>query len=130
MSTKRKSIPVDGFHHGRLPIPAASRIGNFLATGNIFGYDFEKQAHPETSEQQAALMFDHLRKIMESAGGNLGHVLKVTVYIRNDAVRAAIDPEWIKAFPDEDSRPARQTMIQEAMPGNRLVFCDVLAVLD
>jgi enamine deaminase RidA (YjgF/YER057c/UK114 family) len=124
----RRSIRPDEFNHGALPIPAASRIGPFIATGNIFGLDFEKRAHPDSADEQVALMFNHLRAILKSAGASLDDVLKVTVYVRNDGVRKAVDPVWVAAFPDEAARPARQTLVMEAMPGNRLVCCDVLAV--
>ncbi|MET3473434.1 2-iminobutanoate/2-iminopropanoate deaminase [Novosphingobium sp. 1529] len=126
--TKRQSIFAEGFSHGALPIPAASRIGPFIASGNIFGFDYAAGAHPETADAQAALMFQHMQRIVEAAGGTLDDILKVTVYVQNDSVRAAVDPEWIKAFPDPASRPARQTMVQAAMPGNRLIACDILAV--
>jgi 2-iminobutanoate/2-iminopropanoate deaminase len=126
--TARRSVDVDGFSHGKLPIPAASRIGPFIASGNIFGYDFVAGAHPEDVGAQVALMFDHMRRIVEGAGAALDDILKVTVYVRSDAVRPEIDRCWIRAFPDPASRPARQTLVQEAMPLNRLAACDILAV--
>ncbi|MCZ8018664.1 RidA family protein [Novosphingobium sp.] len=126
----RKSIVVEGFGHGKLPIPAASRIGPFVASGNIFGFDYTAGAHPDTAEEQAALMFNYVRLVIEGAGGTLDDILKITVYIRNDSVRAAIDQHWLEAFPHEASRPARQAILLEAMPGNRLVACDFLAVID
>jgi enamine deaminase RidA (YjgF/YER057c/UK114 family) len=126
--TNRRSINAEGFSHGQLPIPAASRIGPFIASGNIFGYDYAAGAHPESAEEQARLMFEHMGRIITAAGASLDDILKVTVYVRNDAVRKAVDPEWIKAFPAPDSRPARQTMVQDPMPGNRLIACDILAV--
>lgn len=42
---QRRSIGAPGFSHGKLPIPVASRIGPFIASGNIFGHDFEADAH-------------------------------------------------------------------------------------
>lgn len=126
----RDSIETDEFSHGVLPIPAASRIGAFVASGNIFGYDFIAGSHPETADQQVQLMFGHLRSVITAAGGSLEDILKITVHVRSDAVRGAVDSEWIKAFPDPASRPARQTMVNAAMPGNRLVQCDMLAIID
>ncbi len=37
--SKRRSIEVEGFGHGDTPIPAASRIGNMIASGGIAGVD-------------------------------------------------------------------------------------------
>lgn len=126
--SRRRSIHVVGFSHENLPIPAACRIGPFIASGNIFGFDYERGAHPDDPAYQTALMFAHMRTIIAGAGATLDDVLKVTVYVRTDEVRAVLDAEWIKAFPAEDARPARQTMVQAAMPGNRLIACDVLAI--
>ena len=126
--TERRSIDAPGFSHGKLPIPAASRIGPFIASGNIFGYDFEAGAHPDDAEAQVSLMFAHMQRIVEAAGARLGDILKVTVYIREDSVRAAVDGCWVKLFPDAASRPARQAIATPQMPLNRLVACDVLAI--
>jgi 2-iminobutanoate/2-iminopropanoate deaminase len=126
--TSRRSINVEGFGHGQLPIPAASRIGPFIASGNIFGFDYAAGAHPDSAEEQARLMFEHMGRIIAASGASLDDILKVNIYVRNDAVRKAVDPEWIKAFPVPDNRPARQTMVQDPMPGNRLIACDILAV--
>lgn len=127
--TRRRSIDAPGFSHGKLPIPAASRIGPFIASGNIFGYDFKAGAHPDDAEAQVSLMFAHMQSIVEAAGAALGDILKVTVYIRDDSVRAALDSCWIQLFPDPASRPARQAIATPQMPLNRLVACDILAVV-
>ncbi len=37
--SKRRSIEVEGLSHGGTPIPAASRIGNMIASGGIAGVD-------------------------------------------------------------------------------------------
>jgi 2-iminobutanoate/2-iminopropanoate deaminase len=83
----RKSIETDVFSHGMLPIPAASRIGVFVASGNIFGYDFTAGSRPETADQQVKLMFGHLRSVITAAGGSLEDILKLTVHVRSDVVR-------------------------------------------
>ena len=124
----RQSITAEGFSHGALPIPAASRIGPFVATGNVFGFDFDSAAHPESAGAQAELMFAHLRRILAAAGCGFADVLKLTVYVRDDGVRGAINTPWLAAFPDEASRPARQTILMPTLPEGRLVACDALAI--
>ena len=68
--SRRKSVHSAGFSHQN-PIPAASRIGDLMATGVINGTD------PDTGElgadlaTQCAYMFRHVRNIVEAAGG--GH---------------------------------------------------------
>jgi 2-iminobutanoate/2-iminopropanoate deaminase len=40
---------------------------------------------------------------------------------------AAVNAEWLKAFPDPGSRPARHTQQNDHLPANMLVQCDVTA---
>ena len=42
--------------------------------------------------------------------------------------RAAVNWEWLKAFPDESSRPARHTVQNDHLPAKMLVQCDAIAV--
>ena len=124
----RQSVQADGFSHGKLPIPAASRIGPFVASGNIFGYDFAEGKHPDGAAEQCALMFGHLREVVKAAGITLEDIIKMTVYLRDESVRAVVDQHWLLAFPDTNSRPARQTIVQTTMPAKRLIACDILAI--
>ena len=66
----RKSIDIDGFVH-KNPIPNASRIGNILMSGVIFGKDSRTDQIPETLAEQSALVFSHMKDIVEAAGGIL-----------------------------------------------------------
>lgn len=50
---RRKTINVAGFSHGDQPVPAASRIGNLLVTGGIFGLDPERGTIPDAAERLA-----------------------------------------------------------------------------
>jgi 2-iminobutanoate/2-iminopropanoate deaminase len=125
---KRVSIYVEGFSH-KNPIPAACRIGNILESGSIQGTDPATGRYGETLEAQAALMFAHLKRIVEAAGGSLENVIKVTVWMRDRAGRAAINEEWLRLFPDPHSRPARHA-IQADLDGEKLLECSFVAVLD
>lgn len=106
----RKSIEVAGFSHGNLPIPAASRVGNIVATGGIPGIDLETSQFPADAAAQAANAFALLRKILAAAGVAPQDVVKVTVFVKEPAVREFVNREWIAMFPDPHSRPARHTL--------------------
>jgi len=125
----RKSINVEGFSHGGLPIPAASRVGPLLMTGGIHGLDIEAGEHGDAAEQ-VARMFANLEKIMKAGGGGLEAVVRMTVYVKTPEVRQAINEGWLKAFPDEASRPARHTQNNEHLPGPMLVQCDATAYVE
>lgn len=125
--TRRTSIYVEGFGH-KNPIPAAARIGNLVASGIIYGLDVATGKPAATLPEQARLMFQHLRTIVEAAGGSVDDILKLNLWMVDRSQREAVNAEWLAMFPDAAARPARQAMQAELGPGI-LVQCDFLAVL-
>lgn len=125
--TARRSIEVEGYHHGGLPIPAASRVGPLVMTGGVSGIDPATGALPDDVVEQARLMFSNLARIMDAAGAGMDRVARMTVYVKVPEARAAVNAEWLAAFPDPASRPARHTLVNEQLPANMLVQCDATA---
>lgn len=123
---RRTSIHVERAKHVN-PIPAACRVANLLMSGLISGAE-ENGTMPPSVERQAELMFAQLRRILESAGATPEDVIKVNIWMQDRTQRAAINPPWLAMFPDEHSRPARQTMTADLDRG-KLVQCDFVAVL-
>jgi 2-iminobutanoate/2-iminopropanoate deaminase len=115
----RRSVEVGSFSHVN-PIPVASRVGNVLMSGVIPG-------RGASIEEQCAQMFRTIHNILESAGGTTANILKVTVWLRDPGNREALNSEWVKMFPDPESRPARHTLPLSG-GGESLVQCDVTAV--
>jgi enamine deaminase RidA (YjgF/YER057c/UK114 family) len=72
-------------------------------------------------------MFSTIRDIVEAAGGSTSNILKMTIWLRDANNREALNKEWVKMFPDADSRPARHTLPLTGS-GDTLVQCDVTAV--
>jgi 2-iminobutanoate/2-iminopropanoate deaminase len=126
---KRVSIFVEGLDHGTLPIPTASRIGPFLATGGIRGVDRQTHLLPEDPALQADLMFKNLDAVLAAGGASLEHVLKLTIWIRESALRPIVNAGWLERFPDPGSRPARHILICD-LPGGMAIQCEALAVCD
>jgi 2-iminobutanoate/2-iminopropanoate deaminase len=124
---RRTSIHVEGMDHVN-PIPAACRLGDLLMSGLVSGTDSAGKLG-ETIEQQAELMFAQMRRILAAAGGSPEDVVKVTVWMKDRSQRRAINPAWLAMFPDEHSRPARQTMTAE-LDGGKLIQCDFVAVIE
>ncbi|WP_332790606.1 RidA family protein [Sphingomonas sp. GB1N7] len=123
----RRSIDVEGFNHGVQPIPAASRVGNLVATGGVHGMDPATGTLPDDVAEQARLMFWNLERIMRAAGAGMDSVARVTVYVKVPEARAAVNTQWLALFPDPASRPARHTLQNDHLPANMLVQCDALA---
>ncbi|WP_273847548.1 RidA family protein [Rubrobacter calidifluminis] len=125
---RRTSVYIDGYTHTN-PIPAACRVGNVLQSSIIHGIDSSRAGAASTLEEQAELMFARMRQILEAAGGSTEDVVKVTIWMKDRAARAAINRFWLEMFPDAGNRPARQTVSAE-LDGEQLIQCDFVAVLD
>ncbi len=124
---KRKAIYVDGFSH-KNPIPPASRLGNFVATGIVSGRDTNRNVSPDPVTQARA-MFVNLEIILKAAGASFDDILKLSVWIAEESIRAHLNTAWLEVFPDPDTRPARQVMIYAHLTEGQLLTCDALVVL-
>lgn len=106
----RRSIDVPGLHHGGLPIPQASVVGNLLVSSGISPLDPDTGSVPDGTEEQVELVFANVRRVLDAAGGSTADVAKCTVFVRDKSIRPVIDKCWIEMFPDDASRPARHTL--------------------
>ena len=125
---RRATVDVPGFAHAN-PVPVASRIGPFLATGALTGRDPDTGELPADLDAQCAHVFRHVRAVLAEAGGGPGDVLKVTVHLADPADREALNREWLAMFPDPADRPARQ-VVAATLGGGALVHLSLLAVLE
>lgn len=106
----RRSIEVPGLHHGGLPIPQASVVGNLLVSSGISPIDPDAGTVPADVEDQVETVFANVRRVLDAAGGSPADIAKVTVFVRDKSIRPVIDKHWLEMFPDEHSRPARHTL--------------------
>ena len=123
----RSSVYVEGFSH-KNPIPAACRIGAMVYSGSIQGSDPATGQYGGTLEEQSRLMFEQVRRIVDAAGGGVGDIIKMTVWMKDRTRRAALNGPWLEMFPDPQSRPARHTMNAD-LDGGKLVECEFVAVI-
>lgn len=126
---RRRSIEIPGFRHEH-PIPAASRIGPFVVSGGISGMDPVTGRLPDGIEEQCALVFAHMKEIIEAASGTTDDILKITVWLKDGAHRKFVNQQWLRMFPDPEARPARHTFVGQELAGNMLIQCEFCAVLN
>jgi 2-iminobutanoate/2-iminopropanoate deaminase len=124
----RRSIEVPGLQHGALPIPVASVVGNLLVSGGINPVDPETGAIPDDTDEQVAVAFANVRRVLAAAGGAPEDVVKCTVFVRDRAIRPVIDKYWTEMFPDPASRPARHTLTAD-LQGRTQLQLEIMAVL-
>ena len=125
---RRKSINGSRARHEN-PIPNASRVGNIVMSSVIGGTRPGTRELPASLEEQVANVFAHIRHDIEAAGGSVDDIIKITFWVKDPvSQRAVLNTEWVKMFPDPESRPARHTL---ALPADNrgLVQADFTAVL-
>jgi 2-iminobutanoate/2-iminopropanoate deaminase len=126
--TRRRSVNGDQPRHEN-PIPNACRVGNLVMSSVIAGTNPGTRELPASLEAQVANVFAHIRHDIEAAGGSVDRIIKVTFWVKDPArERAALNAEWVKMFPDPESRPARHTLTLPAA-ARTLVQADFTAVL-
>lgn len=124
---KPRSINVPGLDHGHAPIPMGARVGNMIFSSGIMGRNAATGEIPDDASGQAKLVFENLRSLLEQAEATLDDVGHVTVFIRDDSVRDALNKEWLSCFPNPDDRPARHTLVH-SLPGPLLIQIEIIAV--
>ena len=125
---RRRSIYIDAFRPS-MPIPNGCRVGNILMSGAVIGADPATGKVPDDIESQCKFLFANIKSIVEGAGGTTGDIVKMNVIMPDRKQRPVINDEWLKMFPDEQSRPARHT-ISGPLDEPIKVLCDFMAVID
>jgi 2-iminobutanoate/2-iminopropanoate deaminase len=124
---KRSSIEIPGVRHQN-PIPMGAKIGSLVFSSAIAGIDPATGRPPADAEKQAEVLFRNVRTFMAEAGGTPDDIVRMTVYVKEERYRDAINKEWLKMFPDERSRPARHTLTVPVR-GEALFQVELVAVL-
>jgi 2-iminobutanoate/2-iminopropanoate deaminase len=112
---ERQSVNFPGFSHQN-PIPNASRVGNIVMSSVIGRSNPGTRELPPTIEAQVANVFGYIRSAVEAAGGRTEHIVKINFFVKDPtSEREALNAEWVKMFPDPNSRSARHT---QALPAD------------
>ena len=108
---RRVNIEVPGVRHGDMPIPMAVKIGNMVYSSGIHAMDPDTGVIPDDPRRQVELVFRHMRTIAENAGGSTDDIALVIFNIKEDSLRPLVNEEWLRMFPDDGDRPARNTYL-------------------
>lgn len=128
LSSEKRSLEVCGVSHGGAPIPMGARVGNMIFSSGIMGKDPATDTLPMDGAQQVKFAFQNMRELLAAGGASLDHLARMTVFIKDESVRAAINEEWVKCFPDPHDRPARHTLIYD-LRGGMLLQLEIIAVI-
>lgn len=124
----KRSIEVPGVTHGDTPIPMGARVGNMIFSSGIHGKDPATNKLPAEAAEQAKFAFRNMQTLVTQGGGTLGDIARVTVFIKDNAMRPHVNASWLELFPDPEDRPARHTQVLD-LPGTMLVQLEMVAVV-
>ena len=116
MARPPRSIDIPGASH-KAPIPAAARVANVLCTSAVSGKDPASGELPADIEAQARNTFANLRAVLQAGGATMDDLVKLSVTLKDNAVRDAVNVQWLAAFPDPHDRPARHIVVQDLQHG-------------
>lgn len=105
-----------------------ARVGNVIYSSGILGKDPATDKLPADGAGQAKFVFQNMRTLLEVGGATLDDVVRMTVYLKDDSLREALNREWLAAFPDPHDRPARHVLIHP-LPATLLIQVEIVAVL-
>ena len=122
-----RSINLPGASHNA-PIPAGARVGNILCSSAIPGKDPVTGQLPPGAAAQVSNAFTNLNALLAAGGATLSDVVKLSITIKDNAVRDAINTEWLTCFPDPHDRPARHIVLHDLQHGMWLQL-EVMAII-
>jgi 2-iminobutanoate/2-iminopropanoate deaminase len=123
---KKVPISVPGAPTPTGPFNHAVRYGNLVFTSGQAGRNRETGKMGDVADQ-ARRCIGNIATILEAAGTSLEHVLKVTLFLRSPADRAAFNAVYEELMPKP--YPARTAAFCDLGFPDMLVEMDVVAVV-
>lgn len=123
----------DVVHTDRGPKPIGPYSQAIKANGNLY-LAGQVPLDPKTGEltgsdirQQTERVMENIKGVLEAAGSNLHHVVKITVYLKDLNDFAAMNEVYARYF--TVAPPARSTVEVSRLPKDALLEIDVIAAL-
>ena len=123
---RQRALNIPGLDHP-MGVPLACRIGNVVHTSAVLGKDPDTGEMPPDADSQARNCFATLLRVLQIGRMDFGDVVKITIFVRDDADRDVVFKYWRQHFPDPTHMPARHTLVQPLHSG-MLVQLEALAV--
>lgn len=110
------------------PVPNAAVHRGVMITSAILGQDPQTGAYFADKARQFESVFEQLEAILAEAGATTQDVVKLDLYLTDKSDRSLVNPHWIRLWPDDRRRPARQAH-QAVLPEGCVVQIVATAVL-
>ena len=105
----------------------AVRVGDAVYLSGQIGLDPQSGQLVEGIDAQITRVFDNLKAVTEAAGGSLGDLVKVNIYLTDLGNFAKVNETMAKYF--QQPYPARAAVGVASLPRGALVEADAVMVL-
>jgi len=121
----KKMASIEGVPYPRASFSLYTQVGNLIFLAGQTPMDPITREIPKTFAEQAHLVLNNIKRILESAGTSLDNVLKTTVYLKNRSYHKEYDEIYRSYFPN--GYPARATVVAEMMHEDFLIEIEAIA---
>jgi 2-iminobutanoate/2-iminopropanoate deaminase len=111
-----RSLEVSGLAHNA-PIPLGARVGPLICSSGIAGKDASTGVLPADAATQVTQAFSNMDLLLAAGGASLAHLVKLTIYVKDNSLRDLINIEWLARFPYPHDRPARHILVTDLQHG-------------
>ena len=108
------------------PYSQAVMMNNALFISGQLGIDPNTGLMPESFEAQAQLVVANLKAILEAAGMGFGHIVKVTVFLKDMDNFSLLNELYSRTF--SSPYPAREAIEVARLPKDGLIEISVIAM--
>lgn len=108
------------------PYSQAVIAGDFIFTAGQIGLDGQTGVIVEGVEKQAHQVLSNLAEVLRTAGSDLNHIVKTTIYLKNMGDFAKVNEIYGSYF--KVHKPARATVEVARLPKDVLIEIDAIAI--
>ena len=125
MSDIRRNSQIHGIPEPTGPFNWTAEWNDLVFVSGVRGIDPLTGQPAKNDARRLELIFEHLRRILASAGSSLDHVLSSTVYVTDMNLRPLVNSAYIKAF--GSNLPTRTIVQITALNQNDSIEITVIA---
>jgi len=104
---------------------AVMKNGTLFVSGTL-GIDPKSNTMPESFAEQAKLVFSNLKAVLDEAGMNFSHVVKVSIFIMDMNDFAVLNEMYAQIF--SEPYPARETVQVARLPKDGKIEISLIAM--
>jgi 2-iminobutanoate/2-iminopropanoate deaminase len=109
-------------------VPHAVLVNSMVYASGLSGTDAVTGEPCGDLKRQVATALQHMRRLVEKAGGSLDNVGRAVGFCTRVEDRDLVDQVWMDVFPDPNDKPAFKVLLADLPPG-QLARIDCVALL-